>query len=477
MGLRARILLPVAIVLVAALVGLGMFTDAAMRVELDEFLALQLSESPEEPALEEGLALEMAAAAADGGIDAVREHLETRRAGGLLESSVVLLAPSGEPLAAASDWFRLDEVSRTGSGALRIAVERDGRRSELLLPATGPLLLGADGDPLVRAVAIRRPPMSPDEGRDRFAAGVRRSATTAVAGLALLALLSCWWVVSRALAPVEQLRDGVRAVAAGDLSRRVAVNRDDELGRLAQAFNRMASALEKGEELRRHMVADVAHELRTPLTALRCQLEAIQDGLAPADRPRIDALHEEVLLLGRLVEDLQVLADAEAGALALAPRELELAPVVAQAAEAVRAAVGGALDLRLDLPDGVGVLADPTRLQQVVRNLLANAAVHGAPPVEVSARARGDRVRLSVVDHGPGVPVALRERVFERFYRVDPSRDRTTGGAGVGLTIVARLVEAQGGSVGVDPAVGGGASFWVELPSAGVCVRSGASAT
>jgi two-component system sensor histidine kinase BaeS len=221
----------------------------------------------------------------------------------------------------------------------------------------------------------------------------------------------------------------------------------------------MADAVTTQEELRRRMVGDVAHELRTPLTNLRCELESIQDGLTTPDPARIASLHEEVLHLQRLVEDLQDLAIAEAGALVLHRERVDLGAAVARI-------VGDQAELTAEC--GLAVDVDPTRLRQVVHNLLANAARHTAEgaPVQIRIARAGEEATVAVVDRGPGIPADQLERIFERFHRVDEARSRAGGGAGLGLAIVRRLVELHGGRVWAESVAGEGATFTFTVPLA-----------
>jgi two-component system sensor histidine kinase BaeS len=208
----------------------------------------------------------------------------------------------------------------------------------------------------------------------------------------------------------------------------------------------MSDAIANQQELRKRMVGDVAHELRTPVTNLRCELESVQDGLAT---PNIASLHEEVLHLQRLIDDLQELTIADAGGVKLQLQTLDLvaalepivkAPIDAQARPIVR--------------------ADPLRLGQIMRNLLANAAQYNP---RVVVRTENGNAIVSVIDNGPGIPPDELENIFERFYRLDESR--TQKGAGLGLAIVRRLVELHGGRVWAENVPGGGAAFTFTIAS------------
>jgi signal transduction histidine kinase len=235
----------------------------------------------------------------------------------------------------------------------------------------------------------------------------------------------------------------------------------------------MAEGLEQQERLRRTLASDISHELRTPLANIRGYLEALQEGVVAPSPGVLGSLHEEAMLLNRLVDDLQDLSLAEAGQLRLETRPVLLAPLVEAAITALtpRAAEKG-IALRAALPDDLPpALADPERIGQVLRNLLANALTHtpAGGTVTTTARAAEDRsfLEVTVADSGSGIPAEHLPHVFDRFYRADPSRTRATGGAGLGLAIVRQLVVAHGGEVGAESEPGSGARFRFTLPVAG----------
>lgn len=278
------------------------------------------------------------------------------------------------------------------------------------------------------------------------------------AGAALAAILLTVLLSRRITSPIERLTAAVQELARGRTSAHVPVNGHDEIARLATAFNAMADAIATQEELRRRMVSDVAHELRTPLTNLRCEIEAIQDGLARPDRTRLASLHEEVLHLGRLADDLQDLAVSDAGGLRLNREPIDLVATIERVADLFRRD-GVAISVTAEEPASID--ADPLRIAQVFRNLLDNAVRHG-DRVEVHV----DRSLVSVTDNGPGIPPEELERIFERFYRVDAARARESGGAGLGLAIARSLVELHGGSVWAENVPDGGARFRVRFTTA-----------
>jgi signal transduction histidine kinase len=276
-------------------------------------------------------------------------------------------------------------------------------------------------------------------------------------------------VSNRFLRPVRELTHAARRMATGDLDARVRAGGEDELGRLAAAFNVMAERVSANERTKRQMVSDVAHELRSPVTNLRCTLEAMQDGLVPATPAQIDVLHHETLLLQRLIADLQDLALADAGGLTL---QFAMVDLEALARRAAGAGDGHQVVVKVEA-NARQVRADPGRLEQILRNLLENARRHtpAGGGIRVDAVRDGDRVRVAVSDTGEGIPPEHLPRVFERFYRAEPSRDRASGGAGLGLAVVRRLVEAHGGDVQASsPGRGGGATFTFSLPAVEECV-------
>ncbi len=315
-------------------------------------------------------------------------------------------------------------------------------------------------------------PMSapPPPARTDFMTAIYRSVLLGALIAGAVAIVITLFVSRRIVQPVESLTAAARQMEKGDLTTRVHVKSSDEIGQLAAAFNAMADGLAKQEQLRRNMVSDVAHELRTPLTNLRGYLEAAKDGLVQPDEALVNNLHEEAMLLSRLVNDLQELALADAGQL-----HLECQPVsvgdVAQALVEVLSPLASARDVSLavHLPDDLPLVqADPHRVRQVLRNLFNNAldfAPRGGQ-VTLTARADGKWMTVQVRDTGPGIKPAHLPYVFERFYRADPSRTRATGGAGLGLAIVKQLVEAHGGRVWVESEPGAGAAFGFTLPLA-----------
>lgn len=277
-------------------------------------------------------------------------------------------------------------------------------------------------------------------------------------------------LAQRILKPVARLNSAAQNMAKGDLSQRVAVTSKDELGSLSQTFNQMAAGLEQQEQLRRNMVSDIAHELRTPLSNIRGYLEAVQDGILEADAETIGSLHEESLLLNRLIADLQELSLAEAGQLRLHPDNCDMSALVEQAVQSVQLTANDkdialAVDLPAQLPEVAG---DGERILQILRNLLRNGVAytpHGGE-IRTTAVIHPTELEISVSDTGHGIAPEHLPHLFDRFYRADKSRNRTTGGTGLGLAIVKALLELQNGRIWVNSTLGEGTTFTFTLPRA-----------
>ncbi len=284
----------------------------------------------------------------------------------------------------------------------------------------------------------------------------------------VIGLIMTFFLSRRILAPVRVLSSAAHRLGQGDFSQRVEVADKGELGELARTFNSMATDLERAEQLRRNMVADVAHELRTPLSNLRGYLEAARDGVVTPDAKTIRLLDEEASLLSRLVNDLQELSLAEAGELKMVIEPQDITELINQTAEATREqAKAKGISLSIDLPEKLpAVSIDSQRIAQVLGNLLENALAHTASgdSITVAAGRQDEWVEVSVSDTGKGIAEEELPNIFERFYRVDKSRSRATGGSGMGLTIARRLVEAHGGRITARSEPGKGSRFSFTLP-------------
>jgi signal transduction histidine kinase len=272
----------------------------------------------------------------------------------------------------------------------------------------------------------------------------------------------------RILAPIRALTATARQLGKGDLSQRVQARDKGEIGELARTFNSMADDLERAEKLRRNLVADTAHELRTPLSNIKGYLEAIRDGIITPDTVTIDSLHEEASLLSKLVDDLQELALANTRELKLVRQPEDITVVINQAITSIHGqAMSKEITLHKELPGDIPPCdIDSQRIGEVLRNLLSNAVTHTprSGSITVTASVAGNRVAVSVADTGEGIPAEELPFIFERFYRVDKSRSRKTGGSGLGLTIAKRYVEAHGGQINAHSEVGKGSRFTFTVP-------------
>ncbi len=274
----------------------------------------------------------------------------------------------------------------------------------------------------------------------------------------------------RILAPVRALTSAARQFGRGDFSHRLKFKDKGEVGELAQAFNSMASDLERAEQLRKNLVADVAHELRTPLSNLQGYLEAVCDGVIKPDANTIRSLNEEVTLLSRLVDELQELSLAEAGKLNLVYQPENIAGLISNVVAATQAkAMAKGVSISVDLPSKLPLLnINSQRISQVLRNLMENAIAHTTKgdSIAVITKEQDKWVEVAVADTGEGIPAEDLPNIFERFYRVDKSRARASGGSGLGLTIAKRLIEAHGGNIEVQSELGKGSRFTFTLPVA-----------
>jgi two-component system sensor histidine kinase BaeS len=288
-------------------------------------------------------------------------------------------------------------------------------------------------------------------------------------GLALLlaaavSVLLTW----RLLVPVRQLAAATHALAAGDYGTRVPVGSTDALGRLAQDFNQLASTLERNEQLRRDFMADISHELRTPLAVLRGELEALQDGVREPTPESLKSLQGEVLALSELVDDLYELALADVGALTYQKSTVDLREVAASAAAGFEARLAERrLQLQCALPEQPLLLSgDRLRLAQLFNNLLENSLRYtdSGGRLQLELRCEGRQAVLSLQDSAPSVPAELLPKLFERFYRLEASRNRGHGGAGLGLALCRSIVEAHGGQIEAQPSPLGGLRILVRLP-------------
>jgi two-component system sensor histidine kinase BaeS len=288
----------------------------------------------------------------------------------------------------------------------------------------------------------------------------------------MLAAIVAWLLAKMFLAPLKRIAASTRRLAAGDYETRVPVLSSDELGLLAQDFNHLALALKKNEGLRRDFMADISHELRTPLSVLKGELEAVEDGIRPMTLTTIQSLQAEVATLGKLVNDLYELSLSDVGALTYRKQRVDVLDILRLTAAAFQerfAEKGIHPNLVCDAGKTAFCNADPNRLQQLFNNVLENSVRYTDPNgrLEIACSLGANTVTIDFQDSAPGVPGDMLAHLFDRFYRVENSRNRATGGAGLGLAISRNIAEAHQGAMTAQASPLGGIWISVTLPLAG----------
>lgn len=351
-----------------------------------------------------------------------------------------------------------------------------------LYDAAGQLVAGrpVSGDELWRhAVTVDGETVGwivrPRHGRLTEAADLRfqqaqwRNLAVATLAAVLFAAVAAALLSRAFLAPARAIGAATHRLAAGDFSARARSRSADEFGRLADDFNVLAQTLQNNEEMRRRMMADVAHELRTPLAVIQAELAAVEDGIRPLGTETLASVQTEVRALGKLVDDLYQLSLSDIGALNYRRADLDLRGLVAEALLPLRercAAAGLELDDSGVRGEALPVHADPDRIVQLVGNLVENALRYTDAPgrIEVACRSTGHHAFLELSDSAPGIPPNALPRLFDRFFRVEGSRSRASGGAGLGLAICRNIVTAHDGEITASPSPLGGLLITVRLP-------------
>lgn len=322
------------------------------------------------------------------------------------------------------------------------------------------------GDTVGWLLSPARMPQAVSDAIDRRFQARQLSATWMIVGLSVLLATGVSLLLARLLlVPVRRMARATHLLASGRYETRVRVESTDELGRLARDFNRLAHNLERNRRLRHELMADVSHELRTPLAVLRGEIEALQDGLRKADDTALASLAHEVAQLSRLIDDLYDLSLADAGALDYSMQAVDLSALVEQAVQGVRERFERAgLLLEVQVPDSLPIQGDARRLLQLLGNLLENSLRYTDAPGQVRVRVgrEADQVLLEVADSAPGVPPADHARLFDRLYRVEASRSRQHGGAGLGLALCRAIVQAHGGQISAGSSDLGGLAIRVQ---------------
>lgn len=284
----------------------------------------------------------------------------------------------------------------------------------------------------------------------------------------IFAALASLLIARQLTRPIKSLTEGARDMTAGRYEERITVATNDELGELARDFNKLAATLASNRQARQQWLADISHELRTPLAILTGELQAIEDGVRQSGPGAWRSLQAEVGRLSQLVGDLHELSLSDEGGLSYARRKLDLAVFLRDALDAERARIMDAgINLELSIGDGaLTILGDPARLRQLISNLLQNTLRYTTAPgrLRVGCTASGEFAIVEFADSSPGVPAESLPRIFDRLYRVDASRSRATGGAGLGLSICKAIVDAHAGEISAGPSDLGGLRVLVSLP-------------
>jgi len=330
----------------------------------------------------------------------------------------------------------------------------------LLIVGVGVMRVGADAFAALMVAAGE----SAEAAHAMFDSSIVVIFVVAFAAASVAALGLAWLLARRIAQPIQRLATIAERTASGDLRTTAPIEGPAEVRSLAQAYNVMVDRLAEQEAIRREFVVNAAHELRTPLTNLQGYLEALRDGVLPPDPATFDSLREEVDRLGRLASSLDLLVGGESDR--PTPVDLDLAALVRSSADlAAPAFARRSIHAEVSAREPITVHARADELAQVVSNLLQNAVRYtpSGGSVSVAVERAGSEAVVRVTNSGPGIPAADLPRVWERFYRVEKSRDRSSGGAGIGLAIVKRLVEEAGGRVGATSEAGA-TTFWFSLP-------------
>jgi len=324
-------------------------------------------------------------------------------------------------------------------------------------------------DELIAYIAFEKPKYVLKEKEDRYLQGqlhflITLSTILIVIMLLVSAVVSRWF-----LAPINKIRESVSEVAKGNLDKHVDYESGDELGKLVENFNGMLTKLEEHEDSRRRWVADISHEMRTPVAVLKAQIKAMLDGIRPLDQKNLELLQTKIDGLGRLINDLHELTMADIGALSLSPQKMDLSKCISGFIEDN---VDRAKELELTF-EFVSTLTKPAlveidldRITQILTNLFENSLRYTTAPGHIawSLTKQGQFYCLHAQDSAPNVPDTELEKIFERLYRVEKSRNTQTGGSGLGLSLSRNLAQAHGGSLSASQSTLGGLKFTLQIP-------------
>ncbi|MEZ5708955.1 MAG: ATP-binding protein [Blastomonas sp.] len=405
---------------------------------------------------------------ASKGIDGLLELAQDPPTFGLPETSAFLIVDEDNQVIASTEpIFLRAEVTKGDDEQLRINASEvvGGNQATVSLTAVDPIPLLDNAGEQFGSLVILPEPLSEKAG-DAFASSVWSSVAIWLVVVVALAVAATIWSLRRFLRPIDQLTDAARVLGAGSRPAQLPISGNAEIDRLIEAFNAATDAIEKTEQMRKQLISDISHELRTPVTNLKGQIEAVDLELLPLDKDFVATIRTEVRQMEGLIQDFQQLMVTDAGQVRLAMEALPLAETVTAAISSSLESVGARLDC--SIPAEIEAMADEQRLRQVLANLVANSIRHKPNDLVITVEAKEDPkfVRLSFSDNGPGIASEDQPHIFERFYRAEKSRSRSTGGVGLGLTIVKGLIEAMGGSIELDASYTKGARFEIALQRA-----------
>ena len=322
-------------------------------------------------------------------------------------------------------------------------------------------------------VGILVPVRVPFEGNPREQEFINRTNLTflySALAASLIALILGIFLSRSLTRPIRELTEATHSVAEGNLGLQVSVRSKDEMGVLAESFNRMSADLARSTEARKQMTADIAHELRTPLSLILGHAEAVHDGVLPPSKENFEIIREEATRLEHLVDDLRTLSLADAGELSINPQEVSPEKLLNEIQAAyLYIANQKKVKIRLDVASELPMLnVDPVRMNQVLTNIFENALRHTPEGGQISLAAQKvqDGIQLSIHDSGPGIEADDVKHIFERLYRTNKSRTRDDGGSGLGLAIAKSIVQAHDGQIWAESALGQGLTVTIKLPTA-----------
>ncbi|MBS3786843.1 HAMP domain-containing histidine kinase [Candidatus Bipolaricaulota bacterium] len=321
------------------------------------------------------------------------------------------------------------------------------------------------GDFSIGKIYIRTQQRSPLQ--NTFINSVNKSVLTGGIIAGIVGIVMALLFSRSILKPIRELTKATKKMQRGDLDQRVDATSGGEIGKLGESFNELARRLKEQKTLREEMVSDVAHELRNPLSNIQGYLEGLKEGMIDPTKQVFETLHQQSLVLKRLVNDLRDVNRARAGKLNLDKKLVVLEDIISREIKALEAkAEEDGVELNQNLNGPNLLKADQARISQVIRNLLENATTHTPKggEIKIKTRSKSGEVITTVTDDGPGIPEKDLPYVFDRFYRVDKSRSRGTGGTGLGLTIAKEIVESHGGKITAKSIEGEGSTFKFTLP-------------